>query len=65
MLSWNVLSIGSKNKMNQFVFPLAIPIAKGVKLALAPLYSESLYTELDECIQNVNKAIRRYDGDEC
>lgn len=39
--------------LHQFVFPLAIHIAKGVKFVLAPLYNE--------CVQNVTKEVGRYD----
>lgn len=42
-LSWYLLWRGSKDGLKPYVFPLAILITKGEKLALAPLYLRSLY----------------------
>lgn len=39
--------------LNNYVFALAIFLAKGKRLALAPLYLGSLYNRLDECVHNI------------
>lgn len=50
-----------ENGLHNYVFPLAVLLAKGSSLALAPLYLGSLYSRLDECSQSVLKSINRYD----
>lgn len=39
--------------LNQYVFPLAIRLAKGERFALAPIYLGSLCYRLDECVRNI------------
>lgn len=60
-LSWYVLPSLPKYGLNNYIFPLAVPISKGVRFALAPLYPGSLYARLDECARNVTQAMGRYD----
>lgn len=59
-LSWYVLPSGPKDGMNPYVFPLAVRLAKGEKLALAPVFLGSLFFNLDECGQNLVKSIGWY-----
>lgn len=40
---------------------MAIFLAKGERLALAPLYLRSLYASLDKCVNNVLHFVGRYD----
>lgn len=42
-----------ENGLNPFIFPLAILLVKGKKLALARLYLGLLYAHMDECVSNV------------
>lgn len=56
-----VLLSALEDKLNLYVFPLAILNAKGVSLALAPLYLASLYQQLDERMANVVTFVRRCD----
>lgn len=46
-LLWYVLLSGPVDGLHQYVFPLSIQIAKGVRFALSPLYLGSLYAQLD------------------
>lgn len=59
-LSWYVLPSGPEDGLNPYVFPLAIRLAKGERLALASIYFGSLFYRLDECIKNIVKSIGRY-----
>lgn len=52
-LSWFLLLSGPKDDLNADVFPLAILLPKGEKLALASLYLRSLYERVDNCIENM------------
>lgn len=52
-LSWFILPSGLEDGLNNYAFPFAILLAKGKKLALAPIYLGSLYARLDECLSNV------------
>lgn len=52
-LLWYVLPSGPKDDINYYVFPLAIRLAKGEKVALAPIFLGSLYYRLDECVQSL------------
>lgn len=56
-----VLPSKLEDELNQYVFPIAIQIVNGMKFALAPLYLRSLYVMLDEYINNITQAIRRFD----
>lgn len=49
-LSWYVLLSGPEDGINSYIFPLAIRLAKGKSLALAPIFLGSLYYRLDECL---------------
>lgn len=41
-------------------FPLAVKLAKGERLALAPILLGSLIYRLDECVHNLSKSMGRY-----
>lgn len=43
-LSWFVLPSEPEGGLNSYMFPLAILLAKGERLALAPIYLGSLFT---------------------
>lgn len=47
--------------MDNFVFPLVILLAKGKRLALAPLYLGSLFDWLDECVCNIVHSVGHCD----
>lgn len=51
----------SKDDIIAYVLPLAIRLAKGKKLPLGTLYLESLYTRLDECVDNILCSVGLYD----
>lgn len=53
--------VWTEDGCNQYIFPLAIKIAKSVKSALVPLYLGTLYARPDECIQNIPRSVGRYD----
>lgn len=55
-LSWYVLS-SDPTDLNSYVYPLAVLLAKGEKLALAPVYLWSLFFRLDVCIKNIIRSI--------
>lgn len=57
--SWYALSRGPKDGISPYVFPRAIRLAKGERLALAPIYLGSLFYQLDECVQNIIKSMGR------
>lgn len=48
--------------MHSSVFPMAMMLAQGRKLALASWFLGSLYAWLDECCRNVNRSMGRYDA---
>lgn len=48
-----ILSRGQEDSINTYVFPLAIRLTKGKKLAIGPLYHWSLYAQMDECANNI------------
>lgn len=60
-LSFSVLLSGPKAILNSYAFPLMILLAKGERLALAPISLGFLYTRLDECIVNVAHSLGCYD----
>lgn len=45
--------ISPEDDLSLYVFPSAILLANGKKLALSPLYLGSLYAGLDQCMANV------------
>lgn len=49
-LSCNALPSGPEDGINHYIFPLAIRLARGEKLALAPVFLGSLSYRLDECV---------------
>lgn len=59
-LSWYILPSGPKDGLNAFVFPLAIHLARGEKVALAPIFLGSLFYRLDECVQSLVRSMGRY-----
>lgn len=59
-LSWYVLPSGPEDGLNAFVFPLAIRLARGEKIALAPIFLGSLFHRLDECVQSLVRSMGRY-----
>lgn len=59
-LSWYVLPSGPEDGINAFVFPLAIRLARGEKVALAPIFLRSLFYRLDECIESLVRSMGRY-----
>lgn len=42
------------------VFPFTILIAKGVQFALVSVHLGSLYTRLDECVNNMVRSMAKY-----
>lgn len=57
-LSWYVLPSGPEYGINPYAFPLAIRLAKGEQLALAPIFLGSFFFfRLDECVQNLLKSM--------
>lgn len=48
------------DSLNEYVFPSAVTLAKGRKVASAPIYMGSLYTSLDEYVANVMWSLGRY-----
>lgn len=58
-LSWYVLPSRPEDGISPYVFPLAVRLAKGGKIALAPFFL-ALYFHLVECIQNLVKSMGRY-----
>lgn len=48
----HVLLSGPEDGIHPYVFPLAIKLAKGERLALVPIFLGSLFYRLDECVQN-------------
>lgn len=59
-LSWYVLTSGPEDGINAFVFPLAIHLARGEKVALASIFLGSLFYRLDECVQSLIRSMGRY-----
>lgn len=47
--------------MNSFVFPMAMSLAQGKRLALAPQYLGALYAPLNECSMNITRSVSQYD----
>lgn len=60
-LSWFIFLSGSEDSLNGYVLPLVNLLAKGKKVALAPIYLGSLYARLDECVANETQSLGRYD----
>lgn len=60
-LSYQFVFLGPEDEINPFGFPLAIILAKGKRLALAPIYLSSLYARLDKCVNNVARSVGRYE----
>lgn len=58
-LSWYVLPTGRADGINPYVFPLAIWLVRGEKLALTPIFLSSLFFRLDECVRNLLKSMGR------
>lgn len=50
-----------EDNLDSYVFPLAVLLAKGKKIALVPIYMGFLYAGLDECVTNVMWSLGRYD----
>lgn len=46
--------------LNTSVFPLAILLVKGKRLALALLYLGSLFYRLNECLKNIVWSVEHY-----
>lgn len=44
-----------------FVFQMAVSLAEGMKLALAPWYLGSFYARIDECSRNITQLVGRND----
>lgn len=59
-LSCYVLPSGPEDGINSFVFPLAIRLAKGEKIALGPIFLGSLFYRLDECVRSLVRSRGRY-----
>lgn len=59
-LSWYVLSSGPEDSINAYVFPMAIRLARGEKVALAPIFLGSLFYRLNECVQTLIRSMGRY-----
>lgn len=59
-MSWYVLPSGLEDRINPYVFHLAIRPAKGERLALAPIFLGSLFFRLYECVENLLKFMGRY-----
>lgn len=51
---------GPKDGVNPHIFPLAVRLGKGEKLALAPRFLDSLFRRLDESAENLTKSRGRY-----
>lgn len=60
-LSYFVFTGSLEYRLNNYVFHLAIILAKGERLALLPLYLGSLFDSLDKCANNVVWSVGRYD----
>lgn len=52
-LSWHVLLSGPEDGINAYVFPIAIRLARGEKVALTPIFLGSLFYRLYECVHNL------------
>lgn len=52
LVRWFVLPSSPEDRLNSFVFRLAILFVKGKRLVLVPLYLGSLFDPLDECVGN-------------
>lgn len=59
-LSWYVLPSSPEDGIHPYVFLLAVKLAKGEKLALAPIFLGSLFYRLDECVQSLSRSMGRY-----
>lgn len=59
-LSWYILPSGPEDGIHPYVFFLAVKLAKGEKLSLAPIFLSSLFYRLDECVHNLSKFMGRY-----
>lgn len=59
-LSWYIFPSRPKDSLNAFVFPLTISLARGEKVALAPIFLDSLFYRLDECIESLVRPMGRY-----
>lgn len=55
-----MLPSGLEDGINSYVFPLVIRLAKGEKVALAPIFLGSLFYRLDECVQSLVRSMGRY-----
>lgn len=55
-----ILSTVPEDGLNPYVFPLAIRLGRGEKLALAPIFLGSLVRRLDESVENLLKSMGRY-----
>lgn len=60
-LNYFVFPSPLEDDMYVFAFPMAVLLAQGKKLALAPWYLGSLYARLDECSKNITQSVERYD----
>lgn len=60
-LSYFVFPSSLEDGLNNYGFAVAILLAKGERLALAPLYLASLSERLDECVNNIVRSGGRYD----
>lgn len=60
-LSWIVFPSGLEDGLSSYIFSLAILLAKGRKVALAPIYLRSLYEHLGVCFTNVTLSLGCYD----
>lgn len=57
-----VLPSSPEDDINSSIFLMAIHLVKAEKLALGPIYLESLYTRLDKCINNILYCVGRCDN---
>lgn len=51
---------GPEDGINAYVFPLAIRLARGEKVALALIFLGSLFYRLDECVHSLVRSMWRY-----
>lgn len=60
-LSWFIFSSELENKLNDYVYPSKVHLAKGKKATLAIVYLRSLYAHLEECVADMSRSLGRYD----
>lgn len=60
-LNYDVLPSPPEDAIHPFVFPVAMSLAQGKKLALVPWYLGFFYARLDKCLRNTTCSAGRYD----